>query len=91
MPTMMPALLIDQLRLVRQRARSRVPHFRKYLCALLTALMALALLPHSAAAENPAVKAMPEYAFALRVAGLENVLVLQTGIEGWRKDGAHKP
>jgi rhodanese-related sulfurtransferase len=30
-------------------------------------------------------------AFALRVAGRENVLVLQTGIEGWRKDAAFKP
>jgi rhodanese-related sulfurtransferase len=30
-------------------------------------------------------------AFALRVAGLDNVLVLQTGIEGWKKDAAHKP
>jgi rhodanese-related sulfurtransferase len=30
-------------------------------------------------------------AFALRVAGRENVLVLQTGIDGWRKDAAYKP
>lgn len=30
-------------------------------------------------------------AFALRVAGRDNVLVLQTGIEGWRKDAAYKP
>lgn len=30
-------------------------------------------------------------AFALRVAGRDNVLVLQTGIDGWRKDAAHKP
>jgi rhodanese-related sulfurtransferase len=30
-------------------------------------------------------------AFALRVAGRENVLVLQTGIEGWRRDAAFKP
>lgn len=30
-------------------------------------------------------------AFALRVAGRDNVLVLQTGIEGWRKDAAFKP
>ncbi len=30
-------------------------------------------------------------AFALRVAGRDNVLVLQSGIEGWRKDAAYKP
>ena len=30
-------------------------------------------------------------AFALRVAGRDNVLVLQTGIEGWKKDAAFKP
>lgn len=30
-------------------------------------------------------------AFALRVAGRENVVVLQTGIDGWRKDAAYKP
>ena len=30
-------------------------------------------------------------AFALRVAGRENVLVLQTGIDGWRKDAAYRP
>ena len=30
-------------------------------------------------------------AFALRVAGRDNVLVLQTGIEGWKKDAAYKP
>lgn len=30
-------------------------------------------------------------AFALRVAGRENVLVLQSGIEGWRNDAAYKP
>lgn len=30
-------------------------------------------------------------AFALRVAGRDNVLVLQTGIEGWRRDAAYKP
>lgn len=30
-------------------------------------------------------------AFALRVAGRDNVLVLQTGIDGWRKDAAYKP
>jgi len=30
-------------------------------------------------------------AFALRVAGCENVLVMQTGLDGWRKDAAHKP
>lgn len=30
-------------------------------------------------------------AFALRVAGRDNVLVLQTGIEGWRKDAIFKP
>jgi rhodanese-related sulfurtransferase len=30
-------------------------------------------------------------AFALRVAGRENVLVLQTGLDGWRKNAAFKP
>lgn len=30
-------------------------------------------------------------AFALRVAGRDNVLLLQTGIEGWKKDAAFKP
>lgn len=30
-------------------------------------------------------------AFALRVAGRDNVVVLQTGIDGWRKDAAFKP
>jgi rhodanese-related sulfurtransferase len=30
-------------------------------------------------------------AFALRVAGRDNVLVLQTGFDGWRKDAAYKP
>lgn len=30
-------------------------------------------------------------AFALRVAGRDNVVVLQTGIDGWRKDAAYKP
>lgn len=30
-------------------------------------------------------------AFALHVAGRENVLVLQTGIDGWRKDAAYRP
>jgi rhodanese-related sulfurtransferase len=30
-------------------------------------------------------------AFALRVAGRDNVLVLQTGIDGWRKDAPFKP
>ncbi len=30
-------------------------------------------------------------AFALRVAGRDNVLVLQTGLEGWKKDAAFKP
>lgn len=30
-------------------------------------------------------------AFALRVAGRDNVLVLQTGIEGWKRDAAFKP
>ena len=30
-------------------------------------------------------------AFALRVAGRENVLVLQTGFDGWKKDAAYKP
>jgi rhodanese-related sulfurtransferase len=29
-------------------------------------------------------------AFALRVTGHDNVLVLQTGIDGWRKDAAYK-
>lgn len=30
-------------------------------------------------------------AFALRVAGRENVVVLQTGLNGWRQDAAWKP
>ena len=30
-------------------------------------------------------------AFALRVVGRDNVLVLQTGLDGWKKDAAHKP
>jgi rhodanese-related sulfurtransferase len=30
-------------------------------------------------------------AFALRVAGRENVLLLQTGLDGWKKDAAYKP
>ncbi len=30
-------------------------------------------------------------AFALRVAGRENVLILQTGLDGWKKDAAYKP
>lgn len=30
-------------------------------------------------------------AFALRVAGRDNVLVLQTGIEGWKRDAAFRP
>jgi len=30
-------------------------------------------------------------AFALRVAGRDNVLVLQTGFDGWKKDAAYKP
>ena len=30
-------------------------------------------------------------AFALRVAGRDNVLVLQTGLDGWKKDAAYKP
>lgn len=30
-------------------------------------------------------------AFALRVAGRSNVVVMQTGIIGWRENGAHKP
>ena len=30
-------------------------------------------------------------AFALRVAGRDNVLVLQTGLDGWNKDAAYKP
>jgi len=29
--------------------------------------------------------------FALRVAGRTNVLVLQSGINGWRNDAAYKP
>lgn len=30
-------------------------------------------------------------AFALRVAGRDNVLLLQTGLDGWKMDAAHKP
>ena len=30
-------------------------------------------------------------AFALRVAGRENVLLLQTGFIGWQADAAYKP
>jgi len=30
-------------------------------------------------------------AFALRVAGRNNVLVLQTGLDGWKRDAAYKP
>lgn len=30
-------------------------------------------------------------AFALRVAGRDNVVVLQTGLNGWQKDAAWKP
>lgn len=30
-------------------------------------------------------------AFALRVAGRDNVLVLQSGLDGWKKDAAYKP
>jgi len=30
-------------------------------------------------------------AFALRVAGMDNVLVLQTGLIGWKKNAAYKP
>jgi rhodanese-related sulfurtransferase len=30
-------------------------------------------------------------AFALRVAGMDNVLVLQTGLNGWKKNAAYKP
>lgn len=30
-------------------------------------------------------------AFALRVAGRSNVVVLQTGFNGWQKDAAYKP
>jgi rhodanese-related sulfurtransferase len=30
-------------------------------------------------------------AFALRVAGMENVLVLQTGLRGWAENAAFKP
>lgn len=30
-------------------------------------------------------------AFALRVAGRENVVVLQTGLLGWQQDAAYKP
>jgi len=29
--------------------------------------------------------------FALRVAGRDNVLLLQTGLDGWRRDAAYKP
>ena len=29
--------------------------------------------------------------FALRVAGRTNVLVMQSGLEGWREDAAYKP
>lgn len=29
--------------------------------------------------------------FALRVAGRENAVVLQTGLSGWKKDAAYKP
>ena len=30
-------------------------------------------------------------AFALRVAGRDNVLLLQTGLDGWKRDAAYKP
>ena len=30
-------------------------------------------------------------AFALRVAGMDNVLVLQTGLRGWAENAAYKP
>ena len=30
-------------------------------------------------------------AFALRVTGHDNVLVLQTGLDGWKKEAAYKP
>jgi rhodanese-related sulfurtransferase len=30
-------------------------------------------------------------AFALRVAGMDNVLVLQTGLRGWSENAAYKP
>ena len=30
-------------------------------------------------------------AFALRVAGRNNVLLLQTGLDGWKKDATYKP
>ena len=30
-------------------------------------------------------------AFALRVAGRNNVLLLQTGLDGWKNDAAYKP
>lgn len=30
-------------------------------------------------------------AFALQVAGRDNVLLLQTGLDGWKKDAAYKP
>lgn len=30
-------------------------------------------------------------AFALRVAGMENVLVLQSGLQGWRENAAYTP
>ena len=29
--------------------------------------------------------------FALRVAGRDNILLLQTGLDGWKKDAAYKP
>ena len=29
--------------------------------------------------------------FALRLAGRDNVILLQTGLDGWRKDAAYKP
>jgi rhodanese-related sulfurtransferase len=30
-------------------------------------------------------------AFALRVAGMDNVLVLQTGLQGWTRSGPYRP
>ena len=30
-------------------------------------------------------------AFALRVAGRDNVVLLQIGLDGWKKDAAYKP
>jgi hypothetical protein len=43
------------------------------------------------AATSTGLSLSAQAAFALRVGGRDNVLVLQTGIEGWRKDAAYKP